>query len=60
MKLADRYKLRVLLDADEITEADIETSKRAAGGWADIDAEKMIETIYMGRENNPGRMGVDW
>jgi len=38
----------------------IEASKRTAGGWADIDAEKMIEDIYKSRDNSPGRMSVDW
>ncbi|SFR12435.1 hypothetical protein [Desulfoscipio geothermicus] len=56
----DRYKLRIMLETDEISEDDIEASKRAAGGWADIDAEKMIEDIYRSRDNNPDRIGVDW
>ena len=60
LPLADRYKLRVMLDADEINEEDIEASKRAAGGWDDVDAEKLIKSIYLSRENNPGRVGVDW
>ena len=60
LPLADRYRLRTMLDADEISEENIEASKRAAGGWADIDAEKMIESIYKSRKNNIGRMGADW
>ena len=57
---ADRYKLRIILDADKINEDDIEASKRSAGGWSDIDAEKMVEDIYRSREDNSGRAGVNW
>ena len=60
LPLSDRYKLRTMLDVDEITEEDVEASKRAAGGWNDVDAEKLIESIYRRRENNLGRVGVDW
>lgn len=56
----DRYKLRIMLETNEISGDDIEASKRAAGGWADIDPEKMIKDIYKSRDNNPGRTGVDW
>mgnify|MGYP001473545854 CR=1 FL=1 len=56
----DRYKLRIMLETDEISGDDIEASKRAAGGWADINAKEMIEDIYKSRDNNQGRMDVDW
>jgi len=56
----DRYRLRIMLETNEISRDDIEASKRTAGGWADIDAEKMIEDIYKSRYNSPGRMSVDW
>jgi len=56
----DRYRLRMMLETEEISEDDIQASKLAAGGWDDIDAEKMIEDIYSNRSNNPGRMDVDW
>jgi len=42
----DRYKLKIMLEAKEINEQDIEASKQAAGGWADIDA---IKDIYKKR-----------
>lgn len=57
---ADRYRLRIILEADKISDEDIEASKRAAGGWFDIDADKMIENIYRGREDNSGRVDVSW
>jgi hypothetical protein len=56
----DRYKLRMMLETEEISEDDIQASKLAAGGWDNIDAEKMIEDIYSNRIYNPGRMDVDW
>jgi antitoxin (DNA-binding transcriptional repressor) of toxin-antitoxin stability system len=31
------------------TEADIEAFRSAAGGWADIDTDKLIENIYESR-----------
>lgn len=43
---SDRYKLRIILEAEDISEEDIEASKQAAGKWADIDAEKFIKDIY--------------
>ena len=51
-----RYKLRAMLNSDEITEDDIEISKSAAGGWTDVNAEELIKEIYKKRENNPGRV----
>lgn len=57
---ADRYRLRIILEADKISDEDIEASKSAAGGWSDIDADKMIENIYRGREDNSGRVDVSW
>lgn len=60
LSTSDRYKLRIILDADKISEEDIEASKRTAGGWSDMDTDKMIEEIYRNRENNSGRVGMDW
>jgi hypothetical protein len=57
---ADRYRLRIILEADKISEEDIEASKYSAGGWSDIDAEKMIEDIYRSRDDNSRRVGVNW
>jgi len=34
---------------------DIEASKQAADGWADIDAEKLIEDIYKKRSYSGAR-----
>jgi hypothetical protein len=56
----ERYKLRIMLEAEEITDEDIEVSKQAAGRWADIDADKLIEDLYRSRQQNPGRAEVDW
>lgn len=56
----ERYKLRIMLEAEEITDEDIEVSKQAAGRWADIDADKLIEDLYRSRQHNPGRVEVDW
>ncbi|WP_143338463.1 hypothetical protein [Desulforamulus profundi] len=55
----DRYKLRTMLDFDEITEDDIEISKSAAGGWADVDADELIKDIY-GKREKSSRMGEEW
>jgi len=60
LSTSDRYKLRIILDADKISEEDIEASKRTAGGWSDVDADKMIEEIYRSREDNSGRVGMNW
>lgn len=57
---ADRYKLRIILEAENISEEDIEASKQAAGKWADIDADKLVEDIYNSRQYNPERAGADW
>lgn len=57
---SDRYKLRIILEAEDISEEDVEASKQAAGKWADIDAEKLIEDIYKSRQYNPERAGADW
>ncbi|GEM_PF-4127535 len=35
-----------LADAPEPTEEDIAASMAAAGGWADIDADKLIRELY--------------
>ncbi len=56
----ERNKLRIILDTEEIKDLDIKLSKKAAGGWADIDADKMIEDIYRNRENSSRRIGADW
>ncbi len=39
----EKYKLRIMLETEEISDEDIEMSKQAAGRWADIDADKLIE-----------------
>lgn len=46
---AERYKLKVMLDLEEISEEDVKISKQAAGAWADIDTDKLIEEIYSRR-----------
>ncbi|MDF9408569.1 hypothetical protein L7E55_09390 [Pelotomaculum isophthalicicum JI] len=57
---ADRYKLRITLEAEDFSTSDIEASKQAAGKWNDIDAEKLIEDIYESRQYNPRRVEVGW
>ncbi|WP_031513097.1 hypothetical protein [Desulfofalx alkaliphila] len=57
---AERYKLRVMLELDEITEEDIELSKQAAGSWDDIDADQLIKDIYEKRLKNSRPQGVKW
>lgn len=57
---AERYKLRIMLEAEEITDEDMEASKQAAGRWADIDADKLIEDLYRSRQHNPDRAEVEW
>ena len=57
---ADRYKLRIMLDSEDITEEDIEISKQAAGAWADLDADEFIKYIYDQREKNLRRQSVEW
>lgn len=34
------------------TAADIEAFRSAAGGWADIDTDKLVENIYESRRNS--------
>ncbi|AEG61090.1 stalk domain-containing protein [Desulforamulus ruminis] len=58
-KMYQAQKVEFLL-SEEITEDDLEISKSAAGGWTDVNAEELIEEIYKKRENNPGRVGVEW
>jgi len=38
-----------LADAPEPTDEDWEAFRSAAGGWADIDADKLIRDIYQSR-----------
>lgn len=52
---SDRYKLRIILEAEDISEEDIEASKQVAGKWAGIDADKLVEDIYNSRQYNPER-----
>ena len=56
----ERSMLRVQLDAEEITAEEIKISKKAAGGWHDINADKLIEDLYKTRQHVPGRTGADW
>lgn len=46
---AERYKLKVMLDLEEISEEDVKISKQAAGAWADIGTDKLIKEIYSRR-----------
>jgi hypothetical protein len=56
----DRYRLRIILEVEDISEEDIMASMQAAGKWADIDADKLVEDIYNTRQHNPKRAEVDW
>ena len=57
---AERYKLKVMLDLEEISKEDVELSKQAAGAWADIDTDKLIKEIYENRQKSPRSMGAEW
>ncbi|KFD40956.1 hypothetical protein DK28_0213850 [Peptococcaceae bacterium SCADC1_2_3] len=60
LPLTERYKLRTMLGSEEISIEDIEASKKMAGGWSDIDADKLIEDIYREREDSSRRAEVNW
>lgn len=60
LPLIERYKLHTMLGVEEISNEDVEASKKMAGGWADIDADKLIEDIYREREDSSGRAEVNW
>lgn len=42
-----------------ITEADIEATMSAAGGWADVDTDRLLRDIYADRDVGD-RPPVDW
>ncbi|MGH2558907.1 MAG: hypothetical protein ACRDJH_07570 [Thermomicrobiales bacterium] len=42
-----------------ITEADIEATMSAAGGWADVDTDRLLRDIYADRDSGD-RPPVEW
>ncbi|OAT80826.1 hypothetical protein [Desulfotomaculum copahuensis] len=57
---ADRLKLRIILETEDISKEDVEVSRQTAGKWDDIDADKLVKDIYNSRQYDPGRAEVNW
>ncbi|HUW65528.1 MAG TPA: hypothetical protein VMW83_12715 [Spirochaetia bacterium] len=57
---SERDKLHRMLEKQESTDEATQAFEKAAGSWADFDADAFVEEIYQRRRLGTGRKNPPW